>query len=189
MKKILVLFADGFEEIEALSVVDFVRRAGIEVTMASVSGTDIVKGSIGIEVKTDAPLEDALKKGPYDGVVVPGGLPGATNLRDDERVIDLVKKMNDEGKLVAAICAAPIVPDRAGVLKGKRVTSYPDFKSRLRGVTYEEKLTVRDGNIITSRGPSTAIFFAVEIVRYLLGDKAAEDLSEGILLNWTCRNI
>lgn len=117
----------------------------------------------------------------YDGVVIPGGLPGATNLRDDKRVIEIVEGMNDKGKLIGAICAGPIVLEKAGIIKGKNITSYPGFEDQLTDSSYSEKSVVKDGNIITSRGPSLAVDFAIEIVSYLLGEDKAQELKDDIL--------
>ena len=117
----------------------------------------------------------------YDGVVIPGGIPGATNLRDNDKVVEIVKKIFDKGKLAAAICAGPIVLQRAGIIKGKKVTSYPGFEDDLKDGIYEENNVVVDENIITARGPALAVDFAIEIIKYLLGDEKAEELKKGIL--------
>ena len=122
MKKVAVMLADGFEEIEALTVVDIIRRANITCDMFSVSSME-VKGAHDIVVKVDKLISEEVKE--YDVIVLPGGMPGATNLRDNEEVIGLVKWFNDNKKIVAAICAAPIVLGKAGIIEGKKVTSYP----------------------------------------------------------------
>lgn len=124
MKKVAVMLADGFEEIEALTVVDIIRRANITCDMFSVSSME-VKGAHDIVVKVDKLISEEVKE--YDVIVLPGGMPGATNLRDNEEVIGLVKWFNDNKKIVAAICAAPIVLGKAGIIEGKKVTSYPGF--------------------------------------------------------------
>ena len=124
MKKVAVMLANGFEEIEALTVVDIIRRANITCDMFSISGME-VKGAHDIVVKADKLISEEVKE--YDVIVLPGGMPGATNLRDNEEVIDLVKWFNDNKKIVAAICAAPIVLGKAGIIEGKKVTSYQGF--------------------------------------------------------------
>ena len=121
----------------------------------------------------------------YDAIVLPGGMPGATNLRDNERVQSLIKKYNKENKIVAAICAAPIALAKAGVIEVKNVTSYPGFKEELGNVNYvEEDTVVVDGNIITSRGPATALVFGLEILKKLGYEKEAEEIREGMLINF-----
>ena len=165
MKKLGVFMADGCEEIEALTVVDICRRAGIEVAMISITGEKIVKGAHEIHFGTDIPAEfmdfDVL-----DGIVLPGGMPGTLNLG---------------AKLVSAICAAPSVLGEAGLLKGKKATAYPGFEEKLIGATVVEDAVVVDGNIITSRGMGTAIPFALSIVEYLLDKETADKLSTGII--------
>ena len=179
MKKVAVMLADGFEEIEALTVVDIIRRANITCDMFSISGME-VKGAHDIVVKADKLISEEVKE--YDVIVLPGGMPGATNLRDNEEVIDLVKWFNDNKKIVAAICAAPIVLGKAGIIEGKKVTSYPGFEDELIKGSYLEEHVVVDGNIITSRGPATAMLFAYKILELLQCDKW-KNLSEGMLFN------
>lgn len=178
---IIVFLADGFEEIEALTVVDYLRRVEIDVETVSIDDKLNVKGAHNIEVIADRKIEDIESMEDINGLVIPGGMPGATNLRDNERVIDLVKQANKEEKMLAAICAGPIVLERAGIIDGKDITSYPGFEDQLRGANYREDIVVRDGNIITSRGPHLAVDFAIEIVRYLLGEEKADELKESIL--------
>ncbi|MGM0395625.1 MAG: DJ-1 family glyoxalase III [Bacillota bacterium] len=183
MSKVLVMLAEGFEEVEALTVVDYLRRAAIDAIMVS-TGEDIqVTGAHGINVKADIMIPDIKDPLEYRGIFIPGGLPGATNLRDDERVTDLVREMAQAGKMIASICAGPIVLSKAGVIDGKKVTSYPGYVRELVGSIYREDFVVRDGNIITSRGPATAVFLAMEIIRYLQGDEKLRELRKAILLD------
>lgn len=182
--KVIVFLAEGFEEVEALTVVDYLRRKGIVVDTVSITGEEKVKGSHNITVLADKKIEEIKDLNSYEGVVIPGGLPGATSLRDSEKVIEVVRKMYESNKLTAAICAGPIVLERAGILKGNRVTSYPGFENDLGDCTYEETPVVRDGNIITARGPALAMDFAIEIVKYYLGDDKAEELKEDILYQY-----
>ncbi len=176
MKRIAVLLAEGFEEGEALLTVDVLRRAGFECDAVGVTGAQVT-GSHGIAVLADRTLEGAMDD--YDMVVLPGGLPGATNLRDDARVIELVRRFDGAGKFVAAICAAPMVLQRAGVSKGRRLTSYPGYEALFADADYRQELVVRDGNLITSRGPATTLAFAYALVDALGGDAAP--LRKGML--------
>lgn len=180
MKKIGVFMADGCEEIEALTVVDIARRAGIEVAMISITGEKLVKGAHGIDFQTDIPVE-YMDFDMLDGIVLPGGMPGTLNLGANKYVLQTIIDFNCKGKLVSAICAAPSVLGETGLLKGKKATSYPGFGDKLVGADVCTDAVVVDGNIITSRGMGTAIPFALEIVRYLIDDATAEELGKGII--------
>ena len=180
MKKLGVFMADGCEEIEALTVVDLARRAGIEVAMISVSGKKEVKGAHGILFQTDIPAE-YMDFDMLDGIVLPGGMPGTLNLGANDYVQKTIADFAKAGKLVAAICAAPSVLGKAGLLNGKRATSYPGFEEKLLGAEVCVEPVVIDDNIITSRGMGTAIDFSLAIIHYLLNAKTAEDLASGII--------
>lgn len=179
--KTIVFLADGFEEIEALTVVDYLRRMDIEVEMVSITEDKKVKGAHDIEVMADSLLNDLKDVSKYDGVVIPGGMPGASNLRDDERVIEIVREQDKKDKLIGAICAGPIVLERAGIIEGKKVTSYPGFEDDLEKSNYLLDGVVVDKNIITGRGPAYAVDFAIEIVKYLLGEEKSSELEDDIL--------
>lgn len=183
MKKILLLLAEGFEEVEALTTVDYLRRVDIIVDTCSISGEKKVVGAHNIIVEADKNLNEVESIKNYDAIVIPGGLPGATNLRDNERVIELVQEFNKEEKLIGAICAGPIVLERAGIIEGKRITSYPGFEDVLIEGIYKEELVVHDGNIVTARGPAVAVYFALKLVENLVGEKKAEALKKDILLD------
>ena len=173
MKKVLVFLAEGFETIEALSVVDVCNRAKVTCHACSLTENRTVNSAHGTMVLCDKLISDNDLE-TYDAIVLPGGMPGATNLRD-----------NEENKIVAAICAAPIALAKAGVIEGKKVTSYPGFKEELGNVNYvEEDTVVVDGNIITSRGPATALVFGLEILKKLGYEKEAEEIREGMLINF-----
>ncbi|NLL70649.1 MAG: DJ-1/PfpI family protein [Epulopiscium sp.] len=179
--KILVFLAEGFEEVEALTVVDYLRRKDITVDMVSITKEKKVKGAHNIIVMADKVISDIKTVDSYDGAVIPGGLPGATNLRDHEAVIHTIKALNEKNKLVAAICAGPIVLEKAGIIKGKKVTSYPGFEEELKEGNYVEQGVARDGNMITARGPALAVDFAIAIIDYLLGKEKANELKTSIL--------
>ena len=181
MKKVLVLLADGFEEIEALSVVDVLRRANVDCKMCSID-EEYVRGTHDIVVKSDCNINN-INSDEYDAVVLPGGLPGADNLKSDS-VKELVIKMNNDGKIVAAICAAPETLEYFNILENKNCASYPGFIQERDKVNYvEDELVVVDGNIITSRGPATALVFALTILRELDCINEVEDIQEGMLIN------
>lgn len=180
MSKLGIFMADGCEEIEGLMVVDLVRRAGIEIEMISVSGEKNVTGSHKIAFQTDVSKADA-DFASYDGIVLPGGMPGTTHLMEDDTVNRVIKEFATSGKLVAAICAAPSVLGNAGLLEGKKATCYPGVESKLTGADFVTDPVAKDGNIITSRGLGTAIEFAAEIVAYLLDENVAKSLKESIV--------
>lgn len=180
MSKLGIFMADGCEEIEGLTVVDLVRRAGIEIEMISVSGKETVTGSHKIAFLTDVRKEDADYTS-YDGIVLPGGMPGTTHLMEDETVNRVIREFAENGKLVAAICAAPSVLGNAGLLEGKKATCYPGVEAKLIGANFVTDSVAKDGNIITSRGLGTAIDFAAEIVAYLKDQDAAKALKESIV--------
>ncbi|GAA0077534.1 DJ-1/PfpI family protein [Clostridium sp. CTA-5] len=176
MKKSCVLLAEGFEEVEALTISDIIRRTGMVCDLVSMD-KELVKSSHGVVIKADKIFHENLE---YDLVVLPGGMPGATNLRDDSRVIEFINRYNGSEKLIGAICAAPIVLGKAGITVGKNVTSYPGFEDELGNCTYLEDEVVVDGNIITSRGPATAMAFAYKLIEKL-GYEKVDELANSML--------
>lgn len=173
--KAIVLFKDGFEELEALSVVDVLRRAQVSCDMVGMDSLEVVS-SHQIKIKMDKLFNNDDYNA--DIVVLPGGLPGATSLRDDERVIDILKDFNDKGKLIAAICAGPISLEKANVVKGKKYTCYPGFEKEIPSGEYQDTLTCVDQNLITGRGPAAALKFAYTILEKLGQD--SKDISHGM---------
>jgi 4-methyl-5(b-hydroxyethyl)-thiazole monophosphate biosynthesis len=167
MAKVLVPLADGCEELEAVTIIDLLRRAGIQVVTAGLK-PGIVLASRGVQLVPDLTLDVALQDD-YDVVVLPGGMPGASHLKEDLRIIELLRKMAAAQKFTAAICAAPMVLAEAGILDGKKATSYPGFLDALPGVTVSSAAVVQDGKVLTSRGPGTAMDFALELVDVLAG--------------------
>ncbi len=180
MAKVLVFFAEGHEEIEALTVVDLLRRADIEVDMVSITGNKRVPGSHGITTICDKLIE-TVNFDSADMLVLPGGMPGTLNLGLCEMLMDQVHGFNVSKKGLAAICAAPTVFGKAGLLDGKKATCYPGMEKDLKGaeVSYDE--VCHDGHIITSRGLGTAIPFALEIVKTLTSAEKAEELAKKIV--------
>ena len=178
-KRVVVFFAEGFEEIESISVVDILRRAGIEVVTAGLSANPLT-GSRGVPVMADRGV-DEVAPDDFDMAVLPGGMPGTTNLEKDPRVIRFLQAMDAKGKYLAAICAAPRVLNKAGLLKNKNVTSHPSISDQFPESHYHEDRVVVDGRIITSRSPGTAIEFAFQLMEILVGEKTAGVVNQGVL--------
>lgn len=179
MAKVLVPLADGCEELEAVTIIDLLRRAGVEVTTAGLK-PGIVKASRGVQLVPDVTLDVALQE-TYDMVVLPGGMPGATHLKEDPRIVALVRQMAAAGKYTAAICAAPMVLAEAGVLAGRRATSYPGFLDGLPGVAVLSEPVVQDGHVVTSRGPGTAMDFALALIEALVGRARRDEVEAGLV--------
>ena len=182
MSKAAVFFGTGYEEIEALTVVDILRRAGIETLMVSVTDQQHVEGSHGIMVEMDM-LVSEVDYEKLDVIVLPGGMPGTKNLEACEVLMEQVDAFAAQGKLVAAICAAPSILGHRGILKGKKACSYPTFESHLEGAQVLQQLAVTDGNIITGRGMGAAIPFGLAILEKLQGEEAAQKMAETIVYN------
>lgn len=172
MKRVLVPLAPGFEELEAVTIVDLLRRAGVEVVTAALDSSPVT-GNHGISIAADTTLAAVLDQD-FDMIVLPGGLPGAHHLRDDARLVELLKRMAAAGRTTAAICAAPAVLAAAGLLDGRRATSFPGFldAATVRGLVLVGDPVVSDGNVVTSRGPGTAMDFALALVERLEGAAA-----------------
>lgn len=180
MPRVAVILADGFEEVEAMAIIDVLRRAEIDTVVAGLHDGRITS-SRKVNVIPDTVI-DTVKAEDFDMIVLPGGQPGADNMNADTRVKDLIRNFIKKGKLAGAICAAPIVLAAAGVLKGKRATSYPTYKDKVGDVIYEEKTVVVDGNVLTSRGPGTALYFGLAIVERLVGKEKAQKIKEAMLI-------
>lgn len=180
MKKAAVLLADGFEEIEALTAVDLLRRARIYVDTISISDDYMVHGAHGINVQTEDLFEE-VNFAEFDMIVLPGGMPGTKNLEEHNGVQRVVKDFHENGKYVGAICAAPGILGAMGLLKGKRAACYPSVEDRLSGAVIMRVPVVQDGNIITSRGMGTAIDFALKLVEVLTDKSKAEEIADSII--------
>ena len=165
MMKVLMILAGGFEETEAIAVADVLRRLNIDVTVAGLDSLEPA-GAHGFTVKADALLEKCGGE-PYDGVFLPGGMPGATNLLHSEAVLELVRRIDREGGVISAICAAPIVLARAGLLAGRRFTMYPGFEQYLGGMTPTGELAECDGRVVTGKGPGAVFAFAAKLAAAL----------------------
>lgn len=182
MKKAVMLFVEGYEEVEALMTADLLRRAGIEVMLAAVQDhTDFVTGSHGIGVKMDGALSEVIWD-EQDAVILPGGMPGTRYLGDSKDVRDVLNQMHESGKVVAAICAAPSVLGRCGILEGKQATCYPGFEETLTGAKIiKDQPAVTDGNVITARGLGTAMEFGFALIEKLLSKEKAEEIRTQII--------
>lgn len=179
MKTALVLFAAGSEELEAISIVNILRRAGITVTLAGLTG-GALRGARGVTLQPDTEL-DAVLHDNFDMLVLPGGQPGTRNLKADARVLKLAREMAQQGRYVAAICAAPSVLAAAGLLDGKRATCFPTCLDEFPAVKLSTAAIIEDGNIITSRGPGTAMDFALLLAERLVGKAKRDEAEAGLV--------
>ena len=179
-KQAVIILAKGFEEVEALTPMDILRRCGVNVTIAGL-GSELVEGAHGTSVKADIVFEKY--EASPDAVILPGGMPGAENLASSTKVKGLISNLNSGKKIVAAICASPaLVLAPTGILKGKKATCYPGMeKSFLSNVKFSDSEVVQDGNIITSRGPATAFAFGLKIAENLVGKSTADMVGKQML--------
>lgn len=201
MSKVLVLLADGFEEVEALTVVDYLRRADIEVITAALDDERLVRGAHEIHVQADRtlneilglPVQELTGTGlqellqPWDAIILPGGMPGAKNLSEDPRVLAVLQAQHARSGIVAAICAAPLALDAAGLLKERHHTSFPGIREQLgqEEMYVDSEIVVVDENLTTSRGPGTAVYFALELIGQLSGEAKRQAIAEALLLPQT----
>lgn len=177
-KHVLIILAQGCEELEAITVVDLLRRAGTDVVTAGLDPNPIT-ASRGTRLIPDTTLDEALKRD-FDMLVLPGGIPGSENLANDPRVIDLVKRMAAKDKFTCAICAAPMVLAKAGILAQKRATCYPGMLDAF-GIASTGEAVVRDGKIITSRGPGTAMDFALALIEALENKETRDKVEKSLV--------
>jgi 4-methyl-5(b-hydroxyethyl)-thiazole monophosphate biosynthesis len=179
MPSVLLPLAQGSEDLEAITVLNILRRAGIEAVSASLDG-QAIRGSRGTIIVPDTSLEEALKRD-FDMVVLPGGQPGTNNLKADARIIELVQNMAKHGRYVCAICAAPSILATAGLLNEKRATSFPGALSAFPNVLLQQQAVVEDGKFITSRGPGTAMDFALTLVERLSGKIKRDEVETSLV--------
>ena len=178
---VYVFLADGFEEIEALAPIDILRRGGIEVTTVGVMGSEYVESSHGVKMKADARFEDIANFDDADLLLLPGGMPGALNLKNHKGVCDALVEQNEKGKYIGAICAAPMVLGKLGIVSGKRATCYPGFEKYLDGAEYTAELYTIDGNIITGRGPAASLPYGYALLSLFVGRDAVKAIEEGMI--------
>ena len=177
--KVLIILADGFEEVEAITPIDILRRADLNVTTASLNSLQVL-GSHNISVTADVTI-DQIDCKEFDAVILPGGMPGTKNLLLSDRVIEIVQEMNRDNKLCAAICAAPQVLNKSGILNNTNFTCYPTVEKNIKNGTHKFENVVVSNNIITSKGVGTAIDFALAIIEYLVDTDAADIIAEQIV--------
>ena len=182
-KKVALFIENGSEELEFIAPLDIMRRANLEVDLISANNEDFITSSHNVKIIADKKINEVNNILDYDAIVIPGGMPGSTLLRDNKKIIEFYQTMYNSGKLVAAICAAPIVLSAAGITNDKEVTSYPGFDKEINYKNYNsDKAVVIDKNVITAQGPAVAILFGYEIVHYLLQDNTAEDVKQAMLV-------
>ncbi len=183
MKKIAILLADGFEEIEALTPKDVLTRAGFICDLVSIKENNVVRSTHEVCILADKVMSACGNFSEYDMIILPGGMPGAKFLAESEKVLNVVKDFNNQGKYIGAICAAPaLVLSKAGIAVNREVTSYPGMEDYLSDSVYKEDAVVQDNNLITSRGPATALKFAYRLVDVLGGN--SEKISDGMLYSY-----
>ncbi|MFH1853362.1 MAG: DJ-1 family glyoxalase III [Candidatus Neomarinimicrobiota bacterium] len=179
MKTVLVPLADGFEEIEAVTIIDILRRAGAAVVSAGLAKRNLT-GSHDIHLVADSVLAEELGKN-WDAIVLPGGVPGTNNLMDDQRLLDLLKKQSAAGKITAAVCAAPAVLDKAGAIDGREVTIHPTWVDQLNLAQYRGGRVRHDGQIVTGMSAGAVMEFAFSLVEVLFGPAKAAEINAGVL--------
>ena len=182
-KKVLVPIADGSEEIETACIVDVLRRADANVTVASVNKLQVT-ASRGMKLVADKLIPECVQN-TYDLIVLPGGMPGAENLRDSKELAEMLKRQQNDGRLYAAICASPaVVLHHHGLLARRKATAYPGFAEQFENTKAINSRVVVDGNCITSRAPGTAMEFALKLVEILYGEQKARDIAQSMLVDW-----
>ncbi len=178
MAKVYEFLADGFEEIEGLAPVDILRRGGVDIKTVSITGNDFVETSHGVTIKADLKFEDIHNFDDADMMLLPGGMPGSTNLNNHDLLKKALLEQDNKGKRIGAICAAPMVLGGLGLLNGKKATCSPGFQKYMTGADYTAELFQIDGNIITGEGPAATLPYAYKILSFFIGDEATEDLQE-----------
>lgn len=182
--KVLIPLAEGFEEIEAVTVIDLLRRADINAVTAALKKNPVT-GAHDISVTADILLDNLIADNVnFGAIILPGGMPGSANLKNDPRIITIIKQINKAGGLTAALCAAPIVLSEAGILQGKKFTCYPGYEDEITEGIYTNENVVSDGPVITGKGAGPAALFALAVVEFLKGRKTAEKIKNQIMSFW-----
>jgi len=183
---VYIFLADGFEETEAVTPIDILRRAGLDVRIAGVGGRTVT-GSHGVKIICDCVADDIYPGTELEAVVLPGGMPGAKNLENSSKVGEFIDYAQNSGKLLCAICAAPFILGHRGLLKNKKAVCFPGFEKELAGALIQSTAVCADGNIITAAGMGSAVVFALEIVRYFFGEQKAAQIGESLQCPKICR--
>ncbi len=182
MKKVVLFLAEGFEEVEALTPVDVLRRANIDVTTVSITNQQLVTGAHNISVKADL-LFSEVNFAQFDALVLPGGMPGTNNLNNHKELKETIKDFSINNKLIGAICAAPLILGELGLLKGRKAVCYPGFEKHLHGASLVDKPVVKDGFYLTANGIGSAMKFALAMVKELTNKNTANFLEEKMLVS------
>jgi len=180
--KVLVPLAIGFEEIEAITIIDVLRRADIDVTTLFLEKNPVM-GSHNISIHADTDI-DKIDPQEYNFIILPGGMPGSINLNKDQRVTDLIKTIHNKNGFIAAICAAPLVFGEANLLQNKNATCYPGFENKLTGAKYIDAPVIVHDNIITGKGAGCSLDFALKIVEIISGKETASNLKKNMMIYW-----
>ena len=182
-KKVALFIENGSEELEFIAPLDIMRRANLEVDLIAANDKDFIISSHNVKIATDKKISEINNILDYDAIVIPGGIPGATNLQDNNKIISFFKEMHANNKLVAAICAAPIVLNTAGIINDADFTCYPGFEKQINSSNYNStQAVVLNNNVITAQGPAVAMLFGFEIVKYLLDENTAKQISDAMLM-------
>lgn len=176
---VYIFLADGFEEVEAVVPHDILKRGGVEVATVGVTG-DVVTSAYGLKVKPDTTIEN-INVDNLEGIVLPGGMPGTTNLKNNQKLLDIIKYSFEKGLLIGAICAAPSILGDMGILEGKTACCYPGFEKYLKGANVSGESVARDENIITSKGPGTAMDFGFALLSYIKGQDVSDKAKSGMI--------
>ncbi|HEY9551929.1 MAG TPA: DJ-1 family glyoxalase III [Prevotella sp.] len=180
MAKVYEFLANGFEEIEALAPVDILRRGGIEIHTVSITGSPFVESAHGVTVKADLQIEDMANFHDADMLLLPGGMPGASNLLAHEGVCRAIREQHEKGKRIGAICAAPMVLGSLGLLNGRKATCYPGFEKYMEGAEYTKELFTVDGNIITGEGPAAVLPYAYKVLSFFVSEGEVHQVEHGM---------
>lgn len=190
MKKVAFFIENGSEELEFIAPLDILRRGDLHVDVISGNSDKNIKSSHNVHIVADKTIDEITNILDYDAIVVPGGIPGSEYLRDNDKLINFYKEMHNNKKLVAAICAAPIVLNRAEITHDKNITCYPGFEEQITYKTHSsEKAVVVDENVITAQGPAVAFLFGLEILEYLQGKEIRDNVANGMLINVLKNNL
>ncbi|TRX62015.1 DJ-1 family glyoxalase III [Carboxylicivirga sp. M1479] len=182
MKKVVVFLADGFEEVEAITPIDVLRRVDIKVTSVSISNTKEVTGSHNITIIADQLLKDT-DFSAFDAAILPGGMPGTLNLNDNDQLKKIILDFDKDNKVIGAICAAPLILGELGLLKNKKAVCYPGFEKHLTGASIEKTPVAKDHNYITGNGIGAAMLFSLNLVNELCGTETADELARTMMVH------